>query len=191
MNGCLAPLLHTNPESVAVNRLISLMFVFVHRLKYLYTVQAQLNSSSLGHCCNAASYCLIFCKTFFCSHCILKKALDKIHSLPADEQSTPTRHPFRENASNMLDERIDKDSFDVPQLPLQTLAKLPMIIMERTAPIKFSRPDILCTGKHFKVYEYITNKKLSQIRCYYPDCNSKTSWYCVRCKQWFCMEKKL
>jgi hypothetical protein len=191
MDGSLAPLPHANPESVAVNRLISMMFVLVHRLRQLYTAKEELEwYPSLGHYRNAASHRLSFRRIFLSSRTFFHKALQRVLDDPhSDEQSTPTRRPLREKASNVVIERMDKHSFNIPQLTMKTPIKLPKKIMESAAPVEFSRLDSICTGKPFKVYS--KNKKPAQMRCCYLGCGGKTSWYCVGCKQWFCMEKKV
>jgi hypothetical protein len=191
MDGSLAPIPHVNPESVAVNRLVSMMFVLVHRLSQLYSAKRELEFyPSLGHYRNAATHRQTFRKTFVRSRIFFKKALETILNADADaDQSTPTRRPLREKASNVVIERMDKYSFNIPGLTMKTPMKLSKKIMENTAPPEFSRLDSICQGKPFKLYN--KNKKPSQMRCSYLGCNGKTSWYCTGCKQWFCMEKKV
>jgi hypothetical protein len=194
MDGCLAPLPHTNPESVAVNRLISMMFVLVHRLGHLYTADEQLDYPSLGHYRNAASHRSTFRATFLACRQVFVNALDEIRS-PADQQSSHTpqasrSRPLREKVSNVVIERIDNDHFNVPApMPMKTPAKLAKSIMQGTAPEAFTNLDRHCKGIPFKVYS--DAKKPLQMRCDSPSCEGKTSWFCAGCKQWFCMEKKV
>ena len=49
-----------------------------------------------------------------------------------------------------------------------------------------------CTGKPFMLEEFVKTKdgRQTRRRLRYPCCvcNSKTSWYCLECKEFFCVE---
>ena len=52
-----------------------------------------------------------------------------------------------------------------------------------SAPDKYIHLDGTCKGTPFKTVDSM------QQRC--ALCGAKTSWYCMGCKQWFCLEKKV
>jgi hypothetical protein len=72
-----------------------------------------------------------------------------------------------------------------PPPPLQTknLWKLPKKIKDGSAPDAYIHLDGTCKGTPFKMVGSM------QQRC--ALCGAKTSWYCMGCKQWFCLEKKV
>lgn len=192
MDRCLCPLPHTNPSSVAVNRLLSMTFVFIHRIYQLYTAQSELNYPSLGHYRNAASHRSTFQKTLLHCHKIFMTKLNQMNN-PQEQNSqavsNPRVRPLRHKINSVNVERIEKNAFDIPEVSQKTPAKLSRKIIEGTAPDNFCHLDRICKGKPFKVFS--KEKKPLQMRCDYPGCSGKTSWYCVGCKQWYCIEKKV
>jgi len=186
MDKCIAIVPHTTPESVACNRMMSLAFVVLHRLSQLYGSKPDLPYPSLEHYRNAASHRTTFHRTLLRSRQVFLADLKALSSAPATQ--TPPRaenqRPLREKTNNVQHERINSDRFNVPHpLPTKTPGKLSKKIKDGSAPDAYIHLDGTCKGTPFKTVDSM------QQRC--ALCQAKTSWYCMGCKQWFCLEKKV
>lgn len=194
MDGCLLPLPHVTPESVASNRLISITFVLLHRVNQLITRKRKVSAyPSLAHYRNAASKRSTFHKTLLSARQVFVNQLNELNQSTSDQQSSPQPQnrlrPLREITNHVSKERINNETFHLPNLPSKTPAKLSKKLLSGSAPEAYAHLDRNCTGKPFKRYN--ANGKPCQMRCNYGNCKGKTSWYCAGCKQWFCMEKKV
>ena len=200
MDGCLAQIPHVSPESVATNRYIGLMCVLVHRLNQVISARPGLEYPSLAHYCNVASHRSTFhCSILQCRQIFLDQ-LEKLQTSTATSTSV-THHksptvspvpavcvpcaPLRDKTNNAVREFLNDETFKVPApLPFQTPHKLPKKIREGSAPAELISLNKKCTEQPVKRWNG------NQMRCEFPGCSGQTSWYCIGCKQWFCMEKK-
>lgn len=195
MDDCLLriPKVYLNTETVAVNRLISLLFVLFHRLSQINTSQDQLDTyPSLSHYRKAASerttfhVSLLKCKDIFKQELETMSNNNSTHtsgmsnepSAPVRRQQQTRRNPTRTRIDGVLPEPINFG----PRLATMTPKKINRLAQAGNAPIEIQQMVQACTGMPMKSHP------LKQMRC--SICQSKTTYYCVGCKRWFCMERK-
>jgi hypothetical protein len=131
MDTNLAPLPFTNPETVAVNRLISIIFVLIYQVDHIFSSKKDLPYPSLAHYRNAATHRSTLTKTFIRSFNVFKSQHRDISStLPSSsvirtEESTRVQ-PSRRKINNVPLARLDDNTYNIapsynkisPNLPL-------------------------------------------------------------------------
>ena len=198
MDACivLMPKPHVTSESVAVTRLISIMFVLVHRLNHLFGSKGRYHDyPSLSHYRNNGSQRSTFHQTILTARQIFLQKLEAI----ADEenrisQSTGAtyhspapqnrRGPSRQRMNGVVLESVNKIQ---PSMPFATPVKLPSILRKGSAPTPYRAMDHECSGIPIKRWR--SDGKPANERCSYCSI-AKTAWYCVGCKQYLCLEKQ-
>lgn len=176
-----------------MNRLISLLFVLFHRLSQINTSHDQLDTyPSLSHFRKAASkrttfhVSLLKCKDIFKQELELMTNNNITHTSGASSEPSPPAHRHHQTRRNPTRTRIDgvlpeQISFG-PRLPTMTPKKMNRLAQTGDAPIEIQKMIEACTGMPMKSHP------LKQMRC--SICKAKTTYYCVGCKRWFCMERK-
>lgn len=191
MDTNLAPLPFTNPETVAVNRLISIIFVLIYRVDHIFSSKKDLPYPSLAHYRNAATHRSTLTKTFIRSFNVFKSQHRDISAPPSSSSATTqesTRvQPSRRKIYNVPLARLDDNTYDVapsynkisPTKP-HTPKGLAKKIKNGLVASKMIELDRNCSGKIF--YTSMEKQRCSM-------CKSKTSYFCLGCKQWFCFNK--
>jgi hypothetical protein len=193
MDKNLAPLPFTNPETVAVNRLISILFVMIDRIHHAFTAKSHLPYPSLKHYSNAASHRSTYANTILRCYKFFKVWLQDKRLQPSTPPAAVRMQPIRRKINNAPVEKIDELFFNVAppfnptshqhgeKTSLHTPKGLARKIQNGSAPPELIHLDKNCTGKPF----YAPNEKQ---RC--SVCKMKTNVMCLGCKQWFCFNKK-
>ena len=136
----------------------------------------------------AASFRSTFHNTLLSGHKIFQTELERLAEKenvppsscqpPPGNQINRRRNPERQRIDGIIPERI----IFAPVLPMQTPKKMKSLLHKGIAPIEVEKMVEGCTGMPTKSYPY------KQMRC--SLCDVKTSWYCIGCKRWFCMDRR-
>ena len=198
MDDCLLriPKSYLNAETVAVNRLLSINLVVVHRLSQTFSAKEDLGFYSCLHSYRKdASQRLTFHSNLLkCRH-FFQKAIERLEQveqegMPTMEQDTLSP-PLRQRRQNPIRHVIDGIHPERATFGATLLTKTPTKISSRTragtAPPEVEAMVTQCTGTPMKFYNP-TDKKRRQFRC--SICEKKTVWRCIGCKRWLCMERK-
>ena len=188
MDDCLIqiPKCHMNTETVAISRCISLVLVLNHRLMQLVTCQ-RINPDeypSLLHYRHAASARLTYHKTLLRHWKIFSRLPEQNQeNIPQPILSTPSCQPRRQMRSDMVDGVIPKAVTFASDLSTKTPQRHGALIQSNKASAEVQDMVHRCTGRIMQVYPCKANYKCDL-------CRKNTSWYCVGCKQWFCMTRR-
>jgi hypothetical protein len=192
MDDCILriPKSHLNAETVAVNRLISLLLVVSHRLFQVITAQENINSyPSLAHYRKAASER----STFHVSLLNCKDVcLQELERLSTHHNEAQPSHPLSPRSCRQLPSRRNPTRVRIAGVipePTSFGAILPTITPKKINRIASKGNDTTiqqmvekCTGIPMKAHPR------KQQRC--ANCKFKTPYYCAGCKRWLCMERK-
>ena len=193
MDDCAVKVPHVNCETVASTRCVMLVFVAVHRLFQLFTAQQNLNSyASLYHYRKASAKRTTFHQTLLECDALFKKKLKELKELAEKENVIDLvtlggegscvqrrRQPSRRRVDGVLPEEV---TFGTTLHEL-TPKRITRHVQMGKASNKIEDMVRTCTGMPMKAI------KSEQQRCNY--CRTmKTSWYCVGCKRWLCMDRR-
>ena len=192
MDDCLVqiPKCHMNTETVAVSRLVMLVYVLNHRLSQINSGKDDLGFyKSLFNWRQAASARTTFHSTLLQHHQIFKKMLTDMQEAPAGPPSTPIRHvspssPPRRTRGALVD-GVMPQTLDLiaPRLPTQTPKKIVAFIRNGTASEPIQEMVKHCTGIPMQIFPLKSNYTCAI-------CKKSTSWYCAGCKRWVCLNVK-
>ena len=193
MDDCLIqiPKCHMNTETVAVSRLVMLVYVLNHRLSQINSGKDNLDFyKSLFHWRQAASRRSTFHSTLLRHHKIFKQMLTDIQEAPAAPPPlTPIRQvspssPPRRTRSALVDGVMPQSlNLIAPRLPTQTPKRIAAIINKGNASTPIRDMVKRCTGVPMQVYPVKSNYTCAV-------CRRSTSWYCAGCKRWVCLNVK-
>ena len=202
MDNCLLriPRKHLNCETVSLTRLIFLLFVTFHRLYQIFSCKEDLDKyPSLYHYRNAANHRRTFHESLLNCAKVFRKEVEKFEeeenneTHPAVVSPTTTSQPITsENITTRVrrtipscrpvdgvrPERIDFGAV----LTTRTPSRLNRIIQNGEGPSAIREMIYECTGNPVKSHP------IKQQQCCV--CKLKTSYYCVGCKRWFCVERR-
>jgi len=183
MDDCLVriPKHHMNTESVATSRCFMILMVLNHRLMQIFTALDDLNYPSLKHYREAASQRLTFHSSLLASANHFKTRLERLR--PEINPSTPPSQPVRRTIRRLaIDGVVPAPTTFGTCLPIKTPNKFHVAIRNNKAvPAVIQKMVDQCTGMPIKLLK-------GQKGC--ATCKSNTSWYCVGCKRWLCIDKK-
>ena len=192
MDSCKLLTPHSNMETVATSRSIMLLFVLNHRLFQLFSAKDNLNYyRSLYDYRRAACSRTTFHKSFLCSFNILKTYLHELNkennegfaisrnNLNAGQKKRVL--PNRKRVNGVLPENVTFGA----TLPTTTPKKISASIHSGEASVEVKEMVRNCNGRVLKVHNNDNRK-----RCDYNRCQHKTSWYCVGCKCWLCVDRR-
>lgn len=199
---------HTNAQTSAICRIISILLVFSHRLNQIFTAKRDLDYKSLYHYRNAAIHrftyfdTLMDAKSFFAAQI---SDLDKENCPHGRNNGTPgsavaiRRQPARTRIEGAIPSRpkfLPRLTGGTPQqgnkinrrkLVKAANGELPTV----SSAVK--RRWNGCTGRPAKIHKINPRPKgdkKDRHREYCSLCSEKTSFFCMGCKAWFCMEAK-
>jgi hypothetical protein len=197
MDSCLIqiPKIYMNTESVAVTRCLMLVMVCNLRLMQVFTAKSDINFyPSLLHYRQAASQRMTFHMSLLKSAAIFRRALQKCNdslqsSTNAVSFQSPTAAPRqnirRTNRRAIVDGVIPTKTNFGAVLSEPTPKRLAFNLSRNKANDEQEAMNKKCTGIPMKDYPP-KNRAL----CDYCKKHT-TSWYCIGCKQWFCLERKV
>ena len=200
MDACILciPKFHLNAETVAVTRILEIILVLVHRLCQVFTAKKDINFySDLCHYRDAASERITFHVNLLTCRKEFKKALDRMEAQEqrAENQDVPLpiarpcppvrRQPLRQQINGVVPERATFGAALSTKTPTKLLSRL----RKGTAPPEVETMLHQCTGLPMKYFETSCEGKRRQFRC--AICQKKTTWRCVGCKRWLCVERKM
>ena len=187
MDDCLIqiPKCHMNTETVAVSRLVMLVYVLNHRLSQINSAKDDLDVyKSLFNWRQAASRRSTFHSTLLLHHKIFKQMLtDMIQEAPP---LTPIRQvspssPPRRTRSALVDGVVPQNlNLIAPRLPTQTPKRITAVINNGNASESIQKMVENCTGIPMQVFPVKSNYTCAI-------CKKSTSWYCAGCKRWVCL----
>ena len=199
MDDCLVriPKVHINAETVAVTRLLQLVQVLFHRLHQVFTAKEDvLFYPDLLHYRKAASQRSTFHETLLLCNEIIMNELENrkenntthhneesataeaLSSTPRPHHQTRRRNPTRQLVDGVRPQRIAFGS----TLSTITPKKISKMVEKGKASLEIDTMVKQCTGMPMKAYPVRYN------RC--ERCKSQTSWYCVGCKRWLCLDRR-
>ncbi len=193
MDDCAVRVPHINCETVASTRCIMLVFVAIHRLFQVFTAKKNLNYySSLYNYRKAATKRVTFHQTLLICDNLFKKKLKELEKESEKEncsiltvsqasQQNRRQQPNRRRVNGVIPEQV---TFG-PSLATCTITpkKITRSVKNGNAIDKIKEMVNKCTGMPMKMHGK------DQQRC--DNCRTmKTSWYCVGCKRWLCMERR-
>ena len=189
MDDCIlcVPKSHLNTETASQTRLIMLLFVLYHRLNQAFTSDDNYSYPSLRHYRAAASARCTFHTSLLTCATIFKEAIP----LPDDENEPPVSSPRPNHLGNerrrnpsrrRIDGALPKATTFGASLSMKTPKKMNQMIGSGTAAPEIEDMIRNCTGIPMKSHPKVPHKCCV--------CKSKTTWYCVGCKRWFCMERR-
>lgn len=190
MDDCIirVPKVYLNPETVATTRLISLLFVLVHRLNQVLTSDTNSDYPSLYHYRQAASRRATYHVSLLRLKQIFEKELERINR-PATNtpvQSTPINQNRRRNPNRRrVEGAVLQQVQFAASLPYKTPKRKIIQIAgtgDENAPPEVCKMVEDCTGMIMKSYP------IQYQRC--TLCSTRTPWYCPGCKRWLCMDRK-
>ena len=205
MDDCIIriPKKYLNTETVAMARLISLLFVLIHRLNQLFSANNDTNFyTSLFKYRKDASrrstfhVSLLLCRDIFNKMLAQATANSNTANLRNQQQSPSStttrsstnparqvrrRNPMRQHINGVIPERVPFGA----TLPMKTPTKMSLLSKKNsTANIPKEIKEMLqrCTGQPMK------SNPIKRGKC--ALCGTNTPWYCVGCKRWLCMERR-
>ena len=196
MDSCLIqiPKQYMNTESVAVTRCLMLVMVCNLRLMQVFTAKSDVNFyPSLLHYRQAASQRITFHMSLLKSAAIFRDALQKYNSTQSTNTVTfqsPTAAAQRQNIRRtnrraMVDGVIPTKTNFGAVLSEPTPKRLAFNLSRNKANDEQESMNKRCTGIPMKDYPPKNRALCDYCR------KHTTSWYCIGCKQWFCMERKV
>ena len=196
MDDCIirVPKVHLNTETAAISRLLALLFVLIHRLMQVLTSKELLDYPSLQHYRHAASHrqtyhlTLLKCSRYF--NQALSKLEDEMsdggiaHAFTAVTPLQIRRGPARRRVGGTVPSAL---TFGATLSTVdQTPRKIAAEIRRGTANEEIQSMVDVCPGIMMQYYD---EKKKGPVTRKCDICESKTSWYCVRCKRWMCVSQ--
>ena len=189
MDDCLAriPKVYLNTETVAVNRLISLAIVLIFRVNQVFTSKEDVNSyPCLENYRKAASDRMTFHACLLSCNEIMGNWIADMENGTTNENvenqnpdQGPRRNPTRLRCiDGVLPTQINFGAV----LPTKTPRKISNQVKRGTAPIEVKKMVEKCSGMIMKSHP------VKSMRC--ALCEHKTSYYCVGCKRWLCLERR-
>ena len=187
----------TNGSSTAVSRIIMIQMVLIHRLNQVFNGDKSYSEyASLSNWRNAASHRSTFYDTLNDVRAFFDDELHKFNSRVTNKaavvETTPPpparrTNPRRKRVNGVIpmipDYVSSKTGHTPPKMMSQKINKnkVHQVIADRWHN---------CTGRPAKIYKYRDDDKRKdryRRKCDY--CKQyQTSWYCLECKGWFCME---
>ena len=176
-----------NCETVTSARLVMIVYVLVHRCVQIITAREDLSYPSLAHYRNAASHRSTFHQSILTIKSVLQAELNKmlqpVTASPNQSQARRTQ-PTRARYDGKPVQVVNFGA----TLPFKTPKKLSKVAQSGTVEgLQVKKMLEACTGAPMKLVSKMNDKKKS---CQYPGCNATTSWYCVKCKQWLCCDRR-
>ncbi len=188
MDDCIlrVPKAHLNTETAACTRIISLLFVLIHRLYQVVSAEEISSYLSLKLYRKAASerstyhVCLMRCRKVFLEQ--LKKNKDVTNDENnecnnAEEQESPPRFVKE------VDGRTPELTTFGAQLVTKTPTKMSQLAKKNKLSSELQSMISECSGIPMKSYP-VTYGKCGV-------CNQKTAYYCAGCKRWLCIERRI
>ena len=175
------PKAHVNTETVALARIIMLLFVTVHRMIQIETSKKDLNRYDSLFCYrNSAAKRTSFHQSLITCSKAFEYAIKEIKS-GFSVLGTPN---FRRTLPNCrrIDGVVPTSTTFGHNLPWRTPCRMTKKVKEGTAEDEVAEMIKYCFG--------IPMKCLPQNRNKCALCGNKTPWYCVGCKRWLCLERK-
>ena len=181
-----------NCETVAVTRLTLLLFVMAHRLFQTVSVKSDIDVyRTLHRYRDSANHRYSFHKSIMQIHSQMRSKLSSVIN-PQEQRyiQTPPRRrqmPNRRRHLGLLTENVNFGA----RLESATPSKITRSVQQGTASEDVVSMVENCTGMPMK----IRGEKGKDMRqkcdlCKANGLDNKTSWYCVGCKRWLCMERK-
>ena len=173
-----------NAETVSMCRLYMLVYVLVHRCLQVSTADENLCYDSLLHYRNAANARYSFHRTLIECLSVFEVSLEDHIPSAGNVPSTPTRNstdrmrPIRQTIDGLVQTRINFEPVLASGTP-QTQRQFRGSHASREVRNMITE----CHGIPVKGYPAKSNNK-----CHH--CGEKTSWYCIGCKRWLCLEKR-
>ena len=191
------PRQHTNAQSIAVARCISLLLVFVHRhIQIFSSKKCYADYASLGRFRNAASQRSTYYETLLDLKIFFAKELANLNKKENEENNTSHTHHTpsalrRSNRNNRVNgitpqqvSFVSKVTGFTPAAPgkrgRQSIerGKTSVLVEERMGE---------CSGRPAKIHKF-GGKNNKRFRGTCSVCLAKTSFFCVGCKLWYCLE---
>ncbi len=200
MDDCILhpPFSHLNLETVATTRCIMVIYTMVHRLLQTFSAKSNIKSyKTLHNYRNCASKRTTFHKSI---NTVKKRFNSLLVEIEKENYAgSPTQHQstrrsrariFNKNqTTSSIPEKIDNVLVPVTG---KTPQKTKRAIEKGKAASPIVQRWEQCRGMPFLVEKYVIDKHGNQTRRRqrYPcgECGSKTSWRCLVCKEWFCIE---
>ncbi len=185
MDDCILriPKAHLNPETVAMNRLMFLVFVSCHRLSQVFSAKEDLSQyDSLFHYRKAASDRSTYQCTLLKSYHFFERQLENTTILTPPARKRRRHQPTRRRVSGLPTEDMDESGISI-ELSICTPVGITAKVRRGTAPQDVEDMVKNCRGIPVKQWP-----AQNGMRC--AKCGNKTSWYCAGCKRWFCMERR-
>ena len=192
-NNVKLPRAWTNAETAAVTRLILLNFVTIHRLFQICTAtDVERTYGSLENYRNAANQRFTFHKSILHINGALKNELRKFELPQQHQPSTPKRQPLRQLPNRQKFHGMNAEIMTcMPALSTKTPKKMTAKVNNGTASDEVCNMIHNCTGMPIKV----VSVKDARGRCSVCQAegrkNQRTSWKCMGCKRWLCMERPI
>lgn len=199
MDQCNLQLPHANMETVASTRCLMIVLVLNHRLFQLLSANNNLNAySSLFHYRKAASKrCTFHCTIIHC-YDVFKDRLDTLQkeaNKENDEFSISRKNlrqkkkvlPSRKRIDGVLPEQVTFGA----KLPTSTPQRITKSVAKDEAEKDVKDMVRNCPGILMKLHsnQKKGDKKVdSRGKC--DSCRHNTSWFCVGCKRWFCVDRR-
>jgi hypothetical protein len=206
MDDCILhpPKAHTNCETVAFTRSVMLIFTLVHRLLQINTSKDNLQQSysNLDNYRNAASQRMSFHQSIHLIKNRYNELLADIEENKQKEKQTLTPRTPKRSRQIPNRQHVHNSSQSCRTIPEKVDDTLVRVLGD--SPVKVKRSiekgkkvssEVQerwqsCLGKPFLAESFVTTrdgKRGGRLRCSCCECGAKTSWYCIECKQWFCM----
>ena len=183
MDDCILriPKLYLNPEAAAVGRILSLLFVLIHRLHQVFSGQDHTNFTCLLSYRKAASARA----TYHISLLQCAKLFNETLKKNATEEPPTFLTPALVRRSNR-NRQIDGAVPEAAQFGARLQEKTPRKIGQMAANGKLSSglKEMVsrCEGEPLKTYP------LTYGKC--AKCHAKTAWFCTGCKRWLCLDRR-
>ena len=178
-----------NLESMAVSRLLGLSFVTIHRLRQIISSRdLKDNYGSLKHFRNAACKRFTFHHSYLvCMDYFLQKGAVNTGLLSSEDEDEGTRiiRPTRTKIAGKVPTPVPFSYIETGKTPKKAVCRQ---ITEGKADFQLVERWHNCPGQPVQVIEDENNGSVANASC--AMCAGRTSWYCVGCHAWFCLQKK-
>ena len=163
-----------------------LLFVTAHRLFQIFSANKDIDAyASLYHYRLASTKRTTFHYTLLTCQYLFNKRLKELEQEANKENALVQTNQQRRVLPNrrLIDNVIPENITFGPSLPSRTPKKITKHVTEGIACKEIEDMVHNCTGMPIKVH------KENQQRCNFC-CTQKTSWYCVGCKRWLCIDRR-
>ena len=197
------PKAHTNFESVAVGRCISILLSTTFKLFQIITAKQDLNKySTMKNFRNAASHRFTFKKALKIIYGILKKQAEESEKNKEvnDENANPNPNPNQQQRQHQRRARFNNQDYNnvVPEKMDFATAKTyltPLKARKRQIDRGAINSKVLersrtCSGYPCEVICQDERNPTKDARRECHMCRTKTKWQCVNCHLYFCMSSK-